>query len=215
MKKFLLSLLLITAAWTVSAQEVRLNGYISYVFDDGFNVYNDANSYYHGKLKGGAQFGGGIEYMANPMYGVELLYLYKKSEAPATFKFGTLTTEKNESFNVEHHWIMLAGNSHVASHNHKMEGGGGLMLGMLISNVDQPSTGSSASNNTFAWGFKLGGNYWVSEKVAIKFQTHLLSSARATGGDVYYGYWGPVAVPGYSTLWQFALGGGLCFRLGK
>ena len=87
MKKFLLSLLLITAAWSISAQEVRLNGYISYVFDDGFNVYNDANSYYYGKLKGGAQFGGGIEYMANPMYGVELLYLYKKSEAPATFKF--------------------------------------------------------------------------------------------------------------------------------
>jgi hypothetical protein len=42
----------------------------------------------------------------------------------------------------------------------------------------------------------------------------LLSSARATGGEVYYGYWGPVAVPGYSTLWQFALGGGLAFKLG-
>lgn len=215
MKKFFLSVLLMTATWAVSAQDIRLNGYAMYVFDDGFNVYNDANSYYYGKLKGGLQVGGGVEFMPNPMYGVEVLYLYKKTDAPATFKFGTLTTEKNETFDVEHHWIMLSGNSHRASADGRKEFGGGLMLGALISNVDQPSTGNSASNTTFAWGFKLGGDFWLSEKVAIKLQTHLLSSARATGGEVYYGYWGPVAVPGYSTLWQFALGGGLAFKLGK
>ena len=214
MKKLLLPALLIAAVLSTSAQGVQLNLYTAYVFDDGFNVYNDANSYYHGKLKGGLQLGAGLEYMASPMYGVELVYLYKKSDAPATFKAGTLTTEKTETFDVTHSWIMLSGNSHMMNHNKKAEGTGGIMLGMLISNVDEPTTGKSASNTTFAWGFKLGGDIWVSDKLAIKLQTQILSSARATGGEIYYGYWGPVAVPGYSTLWQFGLGGGLVFKFG-
>jgi len=215
MKKIILPLISLIAVMSSSAQDIRLNPYVGYAFDDGFNVYNSANEYYHGKLKGGLQVGAGIEYLASPQYGVELLYLYKKSEAPATFKVGNLTAEKTETFDVTHNWIMLCGNSHVMNHTQKVEGTGGLMLGMLISDVSSPSTGKSASNTTFAWGAKLGVDIWASHKVALKLQSQILSSARATGGTIYYGYWGPVAVPGYVSLWQFTLGGGLVIRLGK
>jgi hypothetical protein len=215
MKKFLLPLLMITAVLSASGQgSAQLNLYTAYTFDDGFSVYNDANTYYHGKLKAGLQVGAGLEYLANPMYGVELLYMYRKADAPATYKVGTLTSEKNSTFNVTHSWIMLSGNSHMKNHDKKIEGTGGFMLGMLISNVDEPTTGSSGSNTTFAWGFKLGGDIWLSDKIALKLQTQLLSSSRAMGGSVYYGYWGPVAVPTYSTLWQYSLGGGLVFKFG-
>jgi hypothetical protein len=101
------------------------------------------------------------------------------------------------------------------SHNQKVEGTGGIMLGALISDVNSPSTGKSANNTTFAWGAKLGADIWASPKVALRLQTQILSSARATGGSVYYGYWGPYAIPTYVSLWQFSLGGGLVFRLGK
>lgn len=215
MKKIILPLVLLVAVMSTSAQDFRLNAYVGYAFDDGFNVYNGANEYYNGKVKGGLQVGGGIEYLAAPQYGVELLYLYKKSDAPATFKLGNLTAEKKETFEVTHNWIMLSGNSHMRNHNSKVEGTGGIMLGMLISDVNSPSTGKSASNTTFAWGAKLGGDIWASDKVALKLQAQILSSTRATGGTIYYGYWGPVAVPGYVALWQFTLGGGLVFRLGK
>ena len=213
MKKILLPFLLAIAATTASAQHINLNIYSAYVFDDDFSVYNSSTEYAYGKIKGGLQLGAGIEYMPNQLYGVELLYQYKKADAPSTFKFGTLTTEKNESFEVSHHWIMLAGNSHVMSSNQKVEGVGGFMLGMLVSDVSSPSTGNSASNTNFAWGAKLGADIWVSEKLAVKLQTQILSATRAIGGETYYGYWGPVYIPGYSTLWQFGLGGGLVFRL--
>jgi hypothetical protein len=215
MKRIFFFLLLAGAAVTASAQHIRLNAYGAYVFDDGFSNYTGANSYYNGKLAGGAQLGAGIEYLADPSYGVELLYFYKNSSAPSNFKFGNLNAEKKETFDVTQHFIMIAGNSHLHTGNSKVEGIGGLMVGMSITDVQAPSTGNKASNSNFAWGGRLGIDFWASQKVGIKLLAQILSATRASGGDLYYGYWGPVAVPDYSTLWQFGLGGGLTFRLGK
>jgi hypothetical protein len=216
MKKIFLSVLLMSAVLIGSAQQhFRLNAYSSYVFDDGFSSYNTANDYYNGKLKAGVQWGAGIEYLSDPRYGGELIYFYKNSEAPSNFKFGTLTGERSENFDVTQHYIMLGMNSHMASTSKKAEGYGGLMFGWVITDVEAPSTGNKSSSSNFAWGAKLGTDIWMSPKVGIKLQAQILSSTRAYGGDVYYGYWGPVAVPDYSTLWQFGLGGGLTFRLGK
>src|SRR5215218_3097227 len=215
MKKIFLSVLLIPGVIVASAQHLRLNVYSSYVFDDGFSFYNSPNDYYRGKLKGGVQWGAGLEYQADPTVGGELLYFYKKSEAPSNFKFGTISSEKTESFDVTQHYILLGINSHLMTSSQKAEGYAGLLMGMVITDVNAPSTGNSASNSNFAWGGKLGTDIWVSPKVGIKLQAQLLSATRAYGGDLYYGYWGPVAVPDYSTLWQFGLGGGLTFRLGK
>jgi hypothetical protein len=89
------------------------------------------------------------------------------------------------------------------------------MAGVLIANVTNPVSKQSESNTDFAWGGKLGLNYWMGPKVGIKLQANLLSASKATGGDVYWGYWGPVYLDTYSTVWQFGLGGGLTFRLGK
>src|SRR3982750_95559 len=149
MKKLTLSVLLASVAMLGYAQDVRLNVYSSYVFDDGFDAYNNANSYYNGKLKAGVQWGAGIEYLADPRYGVELLYFYKSSEAPSRFKFGSLTTEKNETLDVTQHYILISGNSHIEGHNQKVQGYGGLMLGMVISEVDVKSNGNHSSNSNF------------------------------------------------------------------
>jgi len=69
MKKIFLAFLLIPAALVASAQHLRLNAYGSYVFDDGFSFYNSSSDYYSGKLKGGAQWGAGLEYQADAMAG--------------------------------------------------------------------------------------------------------------------------------------------------
>jgi hypothetical protein len=44
----------------------RINFYSAYTFDDGFDVLNDANTYYKGTVKGGYQWGRGLEYSFNP-----------------------------------------------------------------------------------------------------------------------------------------------------
>ena len=64
MKKLIFIFLFLTMTTTVvlAQSKFRLNAYGAYVFDDGFDVYNDANTYYYGKIKGGFQWGGGIEY---------------------------------------------------------------------------------------------------------------------------------------------------------
>ena len=215
MKKLFLSMLLIPTIFVASAQETRLNVYGSYVFPDGFSFYNSSTDYYSGKLNGGGQWGASVEYMPDPWAGVELLYLYKKSEAPSSFKFGTLTTEKSETFDVQQHYILCGLNGHKMAMSKKADGYFGVLLGMVITDVKSPSTSKSSSNSNFAWGGKLGTDIWVSPKVGIKLQAQILSATRAYGGDLYYGYWGPVAVPDYTTLWQFGLGAGLSYRLGK
>lgn len=214
-----ISLLLMTtaiaSAQTKSESKIRLNAYGLYVFDDGFDVYNDVSNYYNGKIEGGLKWGASIEFLPYQDYSIELTYLNKNSDAPATFKFGATEPKRSENFDLSQSYILLGANRLQKSNNGKVEGFGGLMGGILISDVKSPSTGKSGSNTNFAFGGKLGVNIWLSQKVGIKLQSQLLTASKVTGGDLYFSYYGPVFLNSYSTMWQFGLGGGLTFKLGK
>ena len=89
MKKYFCVVILLLAVVVLKAQEkVRANGYIMYVFDDGFNSYYDSYNYYEGTINGGAQWGLGVEFMAKPEYGVELLWLRQSTTAPTRDQAG-------------------------------------------------------------------------------------------------------------------------------
>ena len=197
-----------------SESKIRLNGYASYVFDDGFDVYSDANSYFNGTINGGLQWGAGVEFLLNPFFSLELLYFNKASDAPTTFRFGSLN-EKYEVFDVNFNSILLGFNRLQTSSNGKVQGYGGLLVGMLITDLEVPSTGNSDSHTSFSWGGRMGANIWMSDKIGIKLQAQVLSATKATGGEFYFSYYGPVVFSTYTTLWQFGLGGGLTFKLGK
>jgi hypothetical protein len=216
MKKIILIPFLIFIVASASAQsKFRLNGYASYVFDDSFDEANDVNTYFKGKVKGGLQWGGGLEFFTNPNYSVELIYLNKSTTAPVEFRAGLANPKRTENFDVSLHHILLAGNRFQQMGSGKVEGFGGLMLGVLISDVEAPSNGQSGSNTTFAWGGRVGTNIWMSDRIGLKLQAQILASTKATGGDLYFSYYGPVVLEDYTTLWQFGLGGGLTFRIGK
>ena len=215
MKKVMFLALSMTIAFVTFGQKgVRLNFYSAYVFDDGFDVVNDANTYYNGTVKGGVQWGGGLEYLFNSQSSAEILYLHRSTTVPAHFKFGA-GAEKTENFDLKHDFIMLSGDGHFAKHGSKAEGYAGLMAGVLISHLEAPSLGKSSSNTNFAWGGRLGGNIWFSPKLGLKLQAQILSASRATGGDYYWSWYGPIYLTTYSTLWQFSLGGGLSLKMGK
>ena len=216
MKKVMFSALLMTIAFVSFGQKgVRLNFYSAYVFDDGFEVWNDANTYYNGTVKGGVQWGGGLEYLFNPQSSAEILYLHRSATVPANFKFGTGTQTRHEDFDLKHDYILLSGDGHFSKHGSKAEGYAGLMAGVLISNLEAPSLGKSSNNTNFAWGGRLGGNIWFTPKLGLKLQAQILSASRATGGDYYWSWYGPIYLTTYSTLWQFSLGGGLALKMGK
>ena len=216
MKKVMFSALLMTIAFVAFGQKgARLNFYSAYVFDDGFDVVNDANTYYNGTVKGGYQWGAGLEYLFNPQSSAEILYQHRSTTVPATFKFGSGTQARTENFDLKHDFIMLSGDGHFAKHGGKAEGYAGLMAGVLISNLEAPSLGKSSNNTNFAWGGRLGTNIWFSPKLGLKLQAQILSASRATGGDYYWSWYGPIYLTTYSTLWQFGLGGGLTLKMGK
>ena len=78
----------LTQAQNYPTDGVLLKGYGLYVFDDKFDARFSSNRYYEGKIKGGLQWGAGIEYRPNAQVGLELMYLRQDTNAPTTYFVG-------------------------------------------------------------------------------------------------------------------------------
>lgn len=191
---------------------LRVNGYAFYAFDDKVDSYYSSTNYFKGKIKGGFQWGGGLEYMIAPSQGVEISYLRLDTEAPLEYFNNSI---KFTTFDVATNYIMLGGNRYFPTGG-KVEPYAGAQLGVAIFNVKNPDSGNSDNATKFAWSIKAGLNIWASEKVGLKLQTGLISAVQAAGGGLYFG---PGGIGGgintYSTFYQFYIGGGLSFDLAK
>jgi hypothetical protein len=217
MKKFFFVMVLVIAASAAHAQ-VRLNAYGNYVFDDQVdNAYSyGSEGFFEGKVKGGFLWGVGLEYRLHEAYGIELLYNRLDTHAPVNYwDYDAIGNNvKNANIDLSVNYIMLAGMRSMRTHS-KAEPYGGLMLGMAIIDSKNPETNNSNSATKFAWGARLGTNIWASDRVGIKLQAQILSVPQGAGGSLYFGTGGAGAgVSTYSTVLQFALGGGLVFNLG-
>jgi hypothetical protein len=215
MKK-LLTIFIFLSGSCVFAQNspsIRLNGYATYAFDDNHvDSYYSNTSYFEGSINGGFMYGGGLEVMLQEAYGFEFTYLRLDSKAPMEYYNNGV---EFTNFDLATNYIMAGGNRYVQM-NPKVEPYGGMMLGMAIFNIENPENSRSTSATKFAWGIKAGLNIWASEKVGIKMQASLLSAVQAVGGSVYFGTGGAGAgVSGFSTFYQFVLGGGLVINLAK
>ena len=215
-----------TAAVTKSEQEpqrvmriqnsfephLRINGYTFYAFDDKVDSRYSNTEYFYGKIKGGFQWGGGLEYMMAPVQGVELSYLRLDTRAPLTYYSNG---QQFSDFDVATNYIMLGGNRYFPLGG-KIEPYAGAQLGMAIFNVTNPDNGKSDNAVKFAWGLKAGLNIWATDKVGLKLQTGLLSAVQGVGGGFYFGTGGAGGgVNTYSTFYQFYIGGGLSIKMGK
>ena len=191
---------------------VLLKGYGLYVFDDRFDARFDFNRYYEGKIKGGLQWGLGLEYRPNSEVGIELLYLRQDTNAPTSYLIG-LEPEFTD-FDLGVNYIMLGGLRHAQLGAGNVEGFGGLMGGAMIAKATNPATGNDDTATKFAWGVKGGLTFWASERAGLMIQAQLLSVVEGIGGGFYFGTGGPGAgVSTYSTMYQFGLGGGVVFKL--
>lgn len=224
MKKLLVLFLVVTSNYAFSQVMVqkkafephlRINGYTFYAFDDKVDSYYSTTDYYRGTIKGGFQWGGGLEYMMTPEQGVELSYLRLDSNAPMEYYDRTTQRVEYTNFDVATNYILLGGNRYFGL-NPKVEPYAGLQAGVSVFNVNNPDNGRSGNSTKFAWGAKLGVNIWASDKVGLKIQTGLISAVQAAGGGFYFGTGGVgTGVSTYSTFYQFYIGGGLTFSMGK
>jgi hypothetical protein len=212
-KKLLLGLFLVVTAATYG--QTRINLYGAYTFEDSFDSYYDNGNYYQGQFQGGFQYGIGVEREIRSGVSVELSYLRLDTNAPTQYYDGGLF-DQYADFDVSLNYIMLGANRSFTKPGSKVEGFGGFMAGVGIVNIDNPTTNKSDSATKFAWGLKGGATIWATKKVGVKLQAQLLSITQSIGGGVYFGTGGAGAgVSSYSSVYQFSLGGGLVFELGK
>ena len=222
MKNIFVSILLLLVIHSfVQAQEKRINLYGGYVFDDNLNSYYSSYQYVNGTVKGGFQYGGGIEFITPEHMGIELLYIGQMTTLPISFNSGFNNGARNATNDFNLNYALLGINRYMRHEGSKMEGYGGLLLGCLFSDAKNTGIsdssashyeGFSSSATRFTWGLKLGANMWVSDNVGIKVQSQLLSTLDAVGGASYYGnYYGYYT---YINMLQFSFSGGLVFKLG-
>ena len=212
MKKLFVVCLLLGLFSASQAQTWRLNGYAFYVFDDKVDNYATSTSYYNTVIKGGVVWGGSLEYMLQNAYGVEFKYLRQDTKAPTTYYYNG---DKNGDFKIGINWITLGFNRYQHFDNDKLEGYGGLDLGVAILDAKSPNDNTSRSATKFGWGLKLGLNIFASPKFGIKLQTSLMSAVQSVGGSLYFGTGGGGAgVATYSSFLQFGLGGGIVVPFG-
>lgn len=191
---------------------LRINGYTFYAFDDKVDSRYSSTEYFYGKIKGGFQWGGGLEYMLAPAQGIELSYLRLDTRAPLTYYSNG---QQFSEFDLATNYIMLGGNRYFPLGG-KVEPYAGAQLGLGIFNVTNPDNGKSDNATKFAWGLKAGLNIWATDNVGLKLQTGLISAVQGVGGGFYFGTGGAGAgVNTYSTFFQFYIGGGLTFDLSK
>jgi hypothetical protein len=215
MKKLLFAALILVSI-NSAAQGVRLNAYGNYQFQDQVTSYYNTSTYYNGQIKGGFQWGAGLEYMVKGVYGIEVSYYRQDANAVVSnFRY-----PQSHDYDVAVNYIFLSGTRYMQRPGSKMEafGGGGLGMAIIDTKDPKPNNGNgdnSISTTKFAWQFYGGGIYWASEKVGIKLKAQLQSAVGAVGGGVYFGTGGAGAgVTTYSTMIQFGLGGGLVFKFG-
>ena len=214
MKKITILIIMVLTFQLGFSQEVRLNTYAGYVFDDRVDSYFSSSSYYEGTINGGFQWGAGLEYRLPNGKGIELQYLRQDTQAPMVYQDGGILGGQLQrtTFDLANNWIMLNGNNYFVV-NDKVEPYFGAGIGVVISNVENPDNRNSQNFTKFAWALRGGSNFWLAEKVGLKVQASLMSAVQGAGGGIYFGTGGVgTGVSTYSTIFQFGFEGGLVFR---
>jgi hypothetical protein len=210
MKKQLTLALFLLCTATVFAQQVKLNGYASYVFDDNVHSYYNDTRYFDGTIKGGLLYGAGLEVGVGYNQALELSYLRQSTTAPFSyFDNGPQVVD----FGFASNFILLGGTQYFGKPSGQFNGFIGWMAGVDIIDINNPDGNYSNNSTKFAWGFKGGGDYWLSSSLALKIQVQFLSVTQAVGGAYYYGppgYYGGVTT--VSSMLQFGIGGGLVYK---
>jgi hypothetical protein len=206
MKKTLLLAVIILCAVTIYAQpgKISLNLDAGYTF--GSTVDFDAS---HTHVDAAFQYGGGLEYFTDFNKSIEVKYLRMDTHMP--FYVGNSSEQYNSGKDKGSvNYILLGGNNYFGNPDSKARPYGGLGLGVGVIGVD----GNTVSK--FAWDAKLGVKIQASPVVSLKLQAYMQSIISTFGSDVWISSGGVAyAVPDYATLWQFGLGGVICFDFKK
>lgn len=180
-----------------------LNAYGGYTFAD--RVKFDAA---YTDIQGGFQWGAGLEYNTSYRTSVELRYLRLGTSFPLKGPQGNQLNTGRDDGNMQ--LILLGGNQYLPRTGSPVTPffGGAIGLGIV--------DGQANNFTKFAWDARAGVKVKTKSVVSFKLQAYVQSVISAFGTD----YWstgggGVVAVPDFATIFQFGLGGAICFDFKK
>ncbi len=179
---------------------VALNLYGGYTFQDRVNF-----SGAYGLVKDGFQYGGGLEYYLHSSKSLELKYLRMDTYLPLYGAGGIQLNKGADKGSVN--YILIGGNNYFGSSQSKAMPYGGADLGVGIVSLKD---GGSATK--FGWDAKLGVKINTSSAVSIKLQAYIQSIISGVSTGFYYYPGGAVVAADYASIFQFGLGGALCFN---
>jgi hypothetical protein len=200
--------LLLSSLESTFAQGIRFNTYTGYVFDESFDL-SDPPNYYRGTIKGGLQWGAGVEYQANKRYGIELSYLRHDAQTPVRKNGSSL---KND-FDLGINYVLIGGNGYIkiAKFIEPYLGG---QMGMAIFNIRRADIDLKTTKAKFALGIKTGLNFHITPNIGIKLQAQLLSTIQSIDAGFYVGTGGAgTNLSPRSLIMQIGLTSGLVFIL--
>ena len=208
MKRFIILSAVFYLSISLNAQEpksILLNLYGGYSFKD--KVKFDAS---YGYINEAFQYGAGLEYFPSRNKSIELRWLSMATEFPFHGPNGTqLNTGKDKgSIN----YILLGGNNYFGSDpNAKAVPYIGIGLGVGILALKDGN-----SSTEFAMDGKVGVKIKTSSAVSINLHAYTQFVTSAVGYDYYYyAGWGTAAFTDYASIFQFGLGGAICFNFKK
>ena len=186
-------------------KSLSLNLYGGYNFKDKVNF--DAS---YGYINEAFQYGAGLEYFPARNKSFELRWLGMGTEFPFHGPSGTQLNVGKDKGSIN--YILLGGNSYFGS-DPKAKAlpyfGAGLGVGIL-------ALKDGNSETHFAWDAKLGVKIKTASAVSVNLHAYVQSIIAAVGYDYYY-YpgWGTTAFTDYASIFQFGLGGAICFNFKK
>jgi len=177
-------------------------------------TFADRNDYYsaYSRIANGVSYGGSIKFNVNRGFGIEVLYSHLNTTS-GLYNYGPDHTPISAT-NLSFDYIMAGPVQSFTIPNSTVRPFIGAMLGAAIMT---PAMNSGYTQQTnFAMGFQLGTNIYVSPRVGIQLKAQLLSPVDAAGTSFFFSNYGSgVGIDGYSSTYQFSLGGGLIIGLGR
>ena len=201
----ILSVALLSAAGAFAQTSVELVPQVGYSFPARNDFYNT-----YGRIAGGLNLGGAVNFNINRNVGIEVLYNHVSSTS-GVYNYNFDGGGQLASGHLNQDYIMAGPVFSGNIPNSTVRPFIGFLLG---ADILTPAPGFS-SNSYFAAGFQLGTNIYISPRVGIQLKAQYLSPVASAGGAYYYSnYYGGGINPNQS-IYQFTLGGGLIIGLGR
>ncbi len=206
MKKFLMKSILLSCSLIFTTLGAYGQGLELHVFGGGnltdrFDV-NGGTAWVYGS----AVFGGSVWYQTNNHFGYELEYLRQNTNAEvhSTSLYDTDIPMVLNYILAGGHWLFELENAEKLDFNLGVKAGA---VGFI------PQTDRYDSGWQFAMGFNAGAKYYLSDRIGIRLQIHLLVPIQFAAGGLWFGNGGSgVSSTGLATITQLGMIGGVFYR---